>query len=464
MAEYDYDFFVIGAGSGGVRAARMAALYGARVGVAEEYKPGGTCVLRGCIPKKFLVIAGHYADAFREAPSYGWDLDEPGFDWPRLIASKDRELERLSGIYQRNLEKAGAELIPERAELVGPHEILLKSSGRRVSAKYILVAVGGWPNLDPSLPGVEHVITSNEALELPGLPKSIIIAGGGYIAVEFANIFHRLGVETTLIYRGEKILRGFDEDLRDGLMAEMKKAGIRFVLSDVFTRIEKQPDGSLVGHTRKGNALQAEQVMFAIGRSPNTRGLGLEAAGVELDGKGAIRVDEFSRSSVEHIFAVGDVTDRIALTPVAIREGAAVAETLFNDNPTRADHANVPSAVFSTPEIGTVGLTEEAACATYPEVDVYLARFRNLKHTLTGMDEQTLMKMIVEARSGRVLGVHIMGEAAAEMIQFAGIAVKKGLTKADFDATVAVHPSAAEEMVTMKAPARQHRSEKAAAS
>lgn len=457
MAEFDYDFFVIGAGSGGVRAGRIAASYGAKVAVAEEYKAGGTCVLRGCVPKKFLVNAGHFADAFEDAEGYGWSVGEPSFSWPTLIANKDKELERLSAIYARNLRNAGAELIEERAELVGPHEILLKTSQRRVTAKYILIAVGGWPNLDNSLEGIEHVITSNEAFELEALPKSIIVAGGGYIAVEFANIFARLGVKTTLIYRGEKVLRGFDEDMRDGLMIEMEKAGINLVMNEIFTSIKKQADGTLIGHTGGGQALHAEKIMFAIGRNPNTTGLGLEAAGVKIDAKGAIPVDSYSRTNQPHIFAVGDVTDRVALTPVAIREGQAVAETLFNNNPIEPDHHCIPSAVFSTPEIGTVGMTEDAATAAFEEVDVYITNFRSLKLSLTKRNERTIMKMITDAKTDRVLGVHIMGEAAAEMIQFVGIAVKKGLTKADFDATVAVHPTAAEELVTLKTPTRQHR-------
>jgi glutathione reductase (NADPH) len=458
MAEYDYDFFVIGAGSGGVRAGRLAASYGAKVAVAEESKAGGTCVMRGCVPKKFLVYAGQYGDAFEEAAGYGWHFDmPPRFNWGQLIAKKDIELERLSAIYIKNLTAAGAEYIAERAEIVGSHEILLKRSNRKVTAKNILIAVGGWPNVDNSIEGIEHVITSNEALDLPKLPKSIIIAGGGYIALEFASIFNKLGVQVTVIYRGERVLKEFDFDMTEGLRKAMELAGIKTVTNNVFTKIEKLADGTLKGHTKNGEPLIAEQIMFAIGRTPKTFDLGLDKAGVEVAINGAIPVNDYSQTNVPHIYAVGDVTNRINLTPVAIREGAAVAETLFNNNPTMPNHINVASAVFTTPELGTVGMTEAQAIEAYDNVDIYLADFRAMQHAFAGTQTRTIMKLVVNADSNVVLGAHILGPHAGEMIQFVGIAVKHELTKADFDATVAVHPTVAEEMVTMKSPTRQHR-------
>ena len=449
MTHFDYDLFVIGAGSGGVRAARIAASHGAKVAIAEEYRFGGTCVIRGCVPKKLLVYASRFRDDFEDAAGFGWSVGESRFDWPALIANKDKEIARLEGIYRKNLERAGVAIFESRAVLEGPHTVRLLKPHKTVRAKTILVATGGWPNVDAELEGREHVITSNEAFHLKDLPKRVVVAGGGYIAVEFAGIFAGLGAETTLIYRGPKILRGFDEDLRDALMEELPRRGIRIVTDTVFTRIEKTA-GGLVGHVTGGGKLEAEQIMFAIGRSPNTAGLGLDMAGVQLAPGGAIKVDAQSRTNVESIYAVGDVTDRVALTPVAIREGHAFADTHFGKKPWATDYEMIPSAVFSTPELGTVGMTEAEARAAHPEIDIYKARFRPMKGTMSGREERMLMKLVVEAKGGRVLGCHIAGPDAGEMVQMAAIAMRMGATKADFDRTMALHPSAAEELVTMR--------------
>ena len=451
MADYDYDLFTIGAGSGGVRASRMAASYGAKVAVAEEYRVGGTCVIRGCVPKKLFVYASHVHEEIEDAAGYGWTVEGARFDWKTLLANKDREIDRLNGIYIRNLDNSGVEIIEDRAVVKDAHTVHLVNQARDVTARYILIATGATPNVDESLPGLEHTITSNEAFHLDDLPKRIVVAGGGYIAVEFAGIFNGLGVETTLLYRGEEILRGFDDDLRTHLHAEMEKRGIRIITGRVFARIDKTAAG-LDAVLDDGSVIETDAVMFAIGRNPNTRGLGLEGAGVELLKNGAIRVDAWSKTSVDTIYAVGDVTDRANLTPVAIREGAAVAETLFNNNPVAVDHACIPTAVFSTPEIGTVGLSEAAARERCGEVDVYRSTFRAMKHTLSGRDEQSMMKIIVDPATDKVLGVHMIGPASGELIQAIGIAVTMGATKAQFDATIAVHPTAAEELVTMKTP------------
>jgi glutathione reductase (NADPH) len=461
MSDFDYDLFVIGAGSGGVRAARIAAGYGAKVAVAEEYRVGGTCVIRGCVPKKLLVYASRFADEFEDSAGFGWSVEDPIFDWPTLIANKDKEIARLEGAYRRNLEMAGAKIIETRASVRGPNTVHLVGEGRDVTARYILIATGGHPNYDRSLPGIEHVISSNEAFHLEALPKRILIAGGGYIAVEFAGIFNGLGVDTTLIYRGEEILRGFDDDLRAGLHAEMVKRGIKVICGDVFTKIEKT-DGGLIGHTKKGKALEADQIMFAIGRAPNVEGLGLAEAGVSQGWNGHVVVDEYSKTSVDSIYAVGDVTDRVALTPVAIREGHAFAETVFNANPVAVDHDTIPTAVFSTPELGTVGLTEAEARERCRAVDIYKTSFRPMKLTLTQRDEKMMLKLVVDAESGCVLGCHMMGPDSGELIQVLGILVKMGATKAQFDATVAVHPSAAEELVTMREPTHRWVAEEAA--
>jgi glutathione reductase (NADPH) len=452
MAEYDYDLFVIGGGSGGVRAARVTGALGRKVAIAEEYRYGGTCVIRGCVPKKLFVYASHFSEAFEDAAGYGWTVGESSFDWPTLIANKDREIERLEGLYRKGLTSANVTLFDSRAVLVDAHTIELKATGERVTADKILIAVGGYANPHASLPGHELCITSNEAFHLDTLPKAIVIAGGGYIAVEFANIFHGLGVDTTIIYRGKEILGRFDGDMRRGLHAAMEKKGIRILCQDVFAKIEKGDDGRLVAHTKNGEVLEADQVMLALGRDPNTEGLGLEAAGVSVDHKGAITVDDYSRTNVENIYAVGDVTDRVQLTPVAIHEAMCFVETVFKDNPTKPDHELIATAVFSQPEIGTVGLSEEDACKDFEELEVYRAEFRPMKHVLAGRDERTIMKIVVNALDRKVLGVHILGPEAGEMAQLLGITLKAGATKDDFDRTMAVHPTAAEELVTMYNP------------
>jgi glutathione reductase (NADPH) len=448
MLSFDYDLFVIGAGSGGVRAARVAAGHGARVAIAEEYRVGGTCVIRGCVPKKILVYASRFADEFEDAAGFGWSLETPAFDWMSLIAAKDKEISRLEAAYRATLAKYNVELFAERAIVGGANEIRL-ASGRTISAKHILIATGSQPNVDPKLPGICHVITSNEAFHLKELPRRIVIAGGGYIAVEFASIFNGLGSDVTLICRGEKILRGFDEDLRDSLTAAMVKRGIRIITRQLFTRIDKNSTG-LIGHITDGQVLNADTIMFAIGRSPNTAGLGLESAGVKLDGEGAVVVDGNSQTSVPSIYAVGDVTNRVNLTPVAIREGHAFADTVFGNKPWTVDYTTIPTAVFATPEIGTVGFTEHEARTQFGAVDVYKGSFRPMKSIIARRDEQMLMKLVVENASDRVVGVHIIGPDAAEIVQMAAIAVRMDATKADFDQTMALHPSAAEELVTLR--------------
>jgi len=451
LPTYDYDLFVIGAGSGGVRAARLAAMGGARVAVAEEYRVGGTCVVRGCIPKKFMVYASEFSQSFKTARGYGWTVGETSFDWQRFLTAKDIEIARLSGIYVSNLENAGAELIHGRAELVDAHTVRLIAQDRAVTADKVLIATGGWPTLPPGLPGVEHAITSNEAFHLPELPKRILVVGGGYIAVEFAGIFNGLGVETTLLYRGPNILRGFDNDVRAHLAGELERRGITVILGCHHDRLEKT-DAGIVSHLSSGHTVENDVVMFATGRAPNTKGLGLEAAGVAVDEAGAVVVDQFSRSTVPNIWAVGDVTNRINLTPVAIREAAAFVETAFNDNPQAFDHQQVASAVFSQPPIGAVGLTEADARHAGHRLDIYRSVFRPMKVTFYGGEERTLMKLVVDHPSGRVLGCHVVGPDAPEIIQMAAIAIKMGVSKAQWDATCAVHPTAAEELVTMRSP------------
>lgn len=450
MTAYDYDLFVIGAGSGGVRGGRMSAGYGARVGMAEEYRLGGTCVIRGCVPKKLFVYASHYAETFEESQGFGWSgAGKAQFDWATLRDNKDKEIDRLEGIYGNLLDNAGVDIIRSRAVLKDDHTVELLAENRTVTAQRILVATGGWPFI-PDIPGKEHAITSNEAFNLETFPKRAIVVGGGYIAVEFAGIFHGLGVDTTLIYRGPKILRGFDEDLRDGLMEELAKKGLKVVTGTNIAKIDKS-DAGLHAVCDTGNSYDADLVMYATGRVPNSANLGLENAGVKMGPSGEVIVDEYSQTSVDHIYAVGDVTDRMNLTPVAIADGMAFAETVYNNNPIPIDHESVATAVFSQPEIGTVGLTEEQAREKYSDIDIYKSAFRPMKHTLSGSSERMLMKLIVDSKSDKVLGCHVMGEAAGEMAQCLGIAVKMGATKADFDATMAVHPTASEELVTMRA-------------
>ena len=445
---YDYDLFVIGAGSGGVRAARLTALGGKRVGIAEEYRYGGTCVVRGCVPKKFMVYASEFSHIFETARGYGWTVEAPTFDWPTFLEAKDVEIARLSGIYAANLGKAGVDTFHARAVLKDAHTVDMGDKGV-VTAEKILIATGGRPWVPEDLPGIEHAITSEEAFHLPELPKRIMIAGGGYIAVEFAGIFAGLGVETTLVYRGPNILRGFDDDVRAHLAGEIEKRGIKVVLGCQHESIEKT-DAGLVSHLGNGMTLETDQIMFATGRTPHVKGLGLDKAGVELTKDGAIKVDELSKTTADNIWAIGDVTDRMNLTPVAIREAVAFHETVFKDNPQAFDYEAVPTAVFSQPPVGIVGLTESEARKACGQIDVYLTRFRPMKTAFYGDDERTLMKLVVEASTARVVGCHIVGPDAPEMIQLAGIAVKAGLTKAQWDATCAVHPSAAEELVTLR--------------
>jgi glutathione reductase (NADPH) len=449
MSEFDFDLFVIGGGSGGVRAARLAAGLGKKVAIAEEYRFGGTCVIRGCVPKKLFVYASQFNEHFEDALGYGFRVGETSFDWPTLIANKDREIDRLEGLYRHGLENAGAEIIASRAELTGPNSVLIKATGQEVTAVHILIAVGGKPNPHASLPGHELCIHSNEAFHLEELPKAILIAGGGYIAVEFANIFHGLGVDTTLIYRGKEILSRFDMDMRRGLHSAMEEKGIRILCHEVFSKIERGADGRLVAHTNNGKALVADQVMLALGRDPNTDGLGLKAAGVETGQKGEIIVDEYSRTNVESIYAVGDVTNRVELTPVAIHEAMCLIDTLYHDRPTSPDHDLIATAVFSQPEIGTVGLSEDEAANRYDELEIYRAEFRPMKATLSGRKEKTVMKLVVNAEDRKVLGAHILGHDAGELAQILGIVLKAGCTKDDFDRTMAVHPTASEELVTM---------------
>jgi len=448
-----YDLVVIGAGSGGVRAARMAAGYGARVAVIEEFRVGGTCVIRGCVPKKLYVYASRFKDLFEVAPSFGWQVDA-SFDWPTLVANKEKEISRLEKAYVSGLDGAGAEVIRDRAEIVDAHTIRTVKGGRTLTAKYILVATGAHPMI-PDIPGKELGISSNEAFDLKTLPRSILIEGGGYVGVEFATIFAGLGVHTTLIYRGNCVLRGFDEDLRQGLDMGLEARGIKRIYETNVKGLRKDGNDIVVSF---GDGTEAPfgAVMFATGRTPNVHGFGLEKAGVKLRPDGAIEVDKFSKTSVSNIYAVGDVTGRTALTPVAIREGAAVAETLFNDNPIAVDHSLIGTAVFAEPEIGTIGLTE-AEAATHGDIDVYLARFRPMMNTLSDKTDRMMLKLVTLAEDQRVVGVHVMGPGAAEMIQMAAIAIGMKATKADFDRTFAMHPTAGEELVTFKAPSYRYR-------
>jgi glutathione reductase (NADPH) len=452
MAEVD--LFVIGGGSGGVRAARIAAGYGARVMLAEEYRIGGTCVIRGCVPKKLLVYASRFSHEFEDAAGYGWTVSTPSFDWATLIANKDREIARLEAAYTANLTRANVTIVESRAVLEDAHTVRL-ADGERVRAKNILIATGAWPSMGNGIAGIEHVISSNEAFHLTELPQRILIHGGGYIAIEFACIFHGLGAQVTVVCRGENILRGFDDDVRAHLRHEMERRGIKIISKRIVEAVDKVDHGLCVELSDR-EEIVVDKVMFATGRRPNVRGIGLEAAGVGLNDKGAIAVDEFSRSSVPHIYAVGDVTDRLALTPVAIREGHAFADTVFGGKSIKVDHTNVASAVFSEPEIGVIGLTETQARERFHKVDIYKTVFRPIKTVFLGSEARTLMKLVVDGASDRVVGCHIVGPDAAEMIQMLGIAVKLGATKADFDATMAVHPTGAEELVTMHTVTRSH--------
>jgi len=448
LANYDYDLFVIGAGSGGVRAARLAAMSGAKVAVAEEHRVGGTCVIRGCVPKKFMVYASEFAHYAHTAEGYGWSASQATFDWPKFLEAKDREIARLSGIYVTNLSNAGAEIVHGKARLIDAHTVEIAGKAT-VTAGKILIATGGRPWKPDGFEGAEHIITSEEAFHLPQLPRKIMIAGGGYIAVEFAGIFNGLGVDTTLVYRGANILRGFDDNIRAHVTDEMKKRGVKIVLGCQHERIEKTATG-FISHMSSGSAIETDLVMFATGRRPYVEGLGLEAAGVKLNEAGAVAVDKFSKTNVDNIWAVGDVTDRINLTPVAIREGAAFAQTEFYDNPTTFDHDMVASAVFSQPPVGSVGLSEADARHQHGKLDIYLSRFRPMKTTFYGGDERCMIKLVVEAESQKVVGCHVVGPDAPEIIQMAAIAMKMGVTKQQWDSTCAVHPTLAEELVTMR--------------
>jgi glutathione reductase (NADPH) len=449
MAGNEVDLFVIGAGSGGVRAARIAASYGARVMIAEEYRVGGTCVIRGCVPKKLLVYASRFAEEFEDAAGYGWTVPEATFHWPLLIANKDREIARLEAAYVATLERNNVALVKSRAVIEDTHTVRLLSNGARVRAETILIATGAAPYHGAKIAGLEHVVSSNEAFHLSQLPKRVLIQGGGYIAVEFAGIFAGLGSQVTLVYRGENILRGFDDDVREHLRREMEKRGIKIITRQTVAAIEKVDHGYDV-ELSDNEQVMVDLVMFATGRKPNVQGLGLEDTAIKLGETGGIAVDEYSKTTVPNIYAVGDVTNRVNLTPVAIREGHAFADTVYGGKPTAVDHSNVPTAVFSEPEVGVIGLTEAQARAKLDKLDVYKTAFRPMKATLSGRDTRSFMKLLVDGVTDRVVGCHIVGPDAGELIQVIGIAVKMGATKADFDATMAVHPTAAEELVTLR--------------
>jgi glutathione reductase (NADPH) len=453
MTQYDYDLFVIGGGSGGVRASRMAALAGAKVALAEEWRMGGTCVIRGCIPKKLLVYASQFSENVKDAAGYGWDFGEPRFDWPTLIANKDKEIARLEGLYTTNVEKAGVTIYQDRAVFEDEHTLLLLNAGKRVTAEKILIATGNRPTREMGtshvIPGGDLCITSDEAFHLEKLPQRILIAGGGYIALEFAHIFHGLGSHVSLVYRGDKVLRGFDDDMRDALADSMTQRGLDVLLGCEFTKVEKRGN-CLHAETNKGDVIECDQILLAIGRMPNTLALHVEKAGVELGKRGEVTVDDYSRTSAAHIYAVGDVTDRVQLTPVAIHEAMCFVETAFKNNPLRPDHMHVPSAVFTTPELACVGLSEQKALLMDHSIDVYKSTFKPLLHTLGGRPVRTHMKLIVDSKTDKVLGCHIFGDHASEIIQVVAVCLKMGATKTDFDGTMALHPTAAEELVTMR--------------
>ncbi|MGE0733775.1 MAG: glutathione-disulfide reductase [Alphaproteobacteria bacterium] len=448
MAKYDFDFFVIGAGSGGTRASRIAAGHGARVGIAEDRYFGGTCVNVGCVPKKLLVYAAHFAEDFEDAKGFGWTVGPRSHSWHTLIANKNAEISRLNGIYERLIGGAGAKIFKARATIKDSHT--LDVGGQTVTADRILVATGGWPMV-PDFPGKEHIVTSNEAFFLDAMPKRAVVVGGGYIAVEFAGIFHGLGAHVTQLYRGDLFMRGFDDDARTTLAEEMRKKGIDLRFKSDIAAIEKSTDGMLV-RLQDGSTLSADLVMYATGRAPMTKNLGLEKVGVKLDEKGAIVVDADWQTNVPNIFAIGDVTDRLNLTPVAIAEGHALADRLFGPTGRKVGYEYVPTCVFSQPPLGTVGLTETAARSKYGQVDVFRATFRAMKHTLSGRDEKTMMKLVVDRESNRVVGLHMVGADAGEIVQGFAVAMKAGATKADFDSTIGIHPTSAEEFVTMRTP------------
>jgi glutathione reductase (NADPH) len=455
MADAEVDLFVMGAGSGGVRAARIAAEHGAKVMIAEEFRIGGTCVIRGCIPKKLFVYASRFRDEFEDAEGFGWKIEKTSFDWPALVAAKEKEITRLSGIYRTNMTRVGVDIVEEHAVLDDARTVRLTKSDRRVRARCILIATGGGPVLQPKIPGSEYAISSNEIFDLPVFPQRLLIVGGGYIAVEFASIFARLGAKVTHVFRADNVLRGFDDDLRSNVAIALRDARIDLRAGILPERIEKSDKGLDV-HLSDGSCVEADQVLVATGRRPNTKDIGIDKAGVELNKKGAVIVDSYSKTNVDNIYAVGDVTDRINLTPVAVREGHAFADTIFGDRPTAVSHINVPSAVFTTPEIGTVGLSEQEARKIFDIVDIYLAQFRPLKATLSGREEKVMMKIVVDGTTDQVLGVHVLGHDAGEMAQLVAIPVRMGCKKVDFDATMALHPTAAEELVTMRTRAARY--------
>ena len=449
MSEFDYDLFVIGAGSGGVRASRVAAAHGAKVAVAEEFRVGGTCVIRGCVPKKLLIYGAHFAEDLKDARRFGWDVPECGFEWTTLRDNVLADVDRLEGLYGNTLSSHKVEVIRERATITGPHSVRI-ANGREITAKVILVATGAWPVV-PDVEGAEHGITSNEIFHLPECPSRIVIVGGGYIANEFAGIFNEFGCDVHIVNRGDRLLRSYDEAVRDRLLQISTMKGIKFRFNTHFEYIKPCDEGGYFVKLSDCDEEKADLVMFAVGRIPNTEGLGLENAGVELGEGGEIKVDRFSKTNVDHIYAVGDVTDRVQLTPVAIREGQAFADTVFGGGePVAVDHSCVPSAVFSHPPIAAVGMTEGEAKNQLGSVKVYLSDFRPMKNVLAGRNERSLMKMVCDGDSGRIVGIHMIAPEAPEMMQAAAIAVKAGLTKADFDSTVAIHPTMAEELVLMR--------------
>ncbi len=448
MGKYDYNLFVIGAGSGGVRAARMSASYGARVGIAEDRYLGGTCVNVGCVPKKLLVYASHVSEEIHNAKGFGWDIDHISYDWSKLIKNKNTEIQRLNGIYKNLLENTGVDIINGRATIIDAHTVEIGTM--KYSAEKILIATGGWPSV-PDIPGKKYIISSNEAFFLESLPKKIIIVGGGYIAVEFAGIFNGLGVETTLIHRGSLFLRGFDQDLRSMLAEEMQKKGIKIIFNVNIKKIDKA-DKQLVASFEDGTQLEADQIMYATGRKPMTENLGLENVGIEINKKNAIKINDDYQTNIPSIYAIGDVTDRINLTPVALAEGMALAKRFFANEKKVVNYSNIPTCVFSQPSLGTVGLTEEQARKKYADIDIYKSRFTPMKYSLSDNNEKTMMKMIVEKKTNRVIGVHMIGPDAGEIIQGIGIAMKAGASKHDFDSTIGIHPTAAEEFVSMREP------------
>lgn len=453
MSEFEYDLFIIGAGSGGVRAARMSASLGARVAVAEDRYLGGTCVNVGCVPKKLFVYASHFSEDFENARSFGWDIKETGFDWSTLVKNKNTEIKRLNDVYQRILDNSGAKTIHGRAKIVDEHTVEVE--GQHITAERILIVTGGWPSV-PDIPGKEHIISSNEAFFLDSLPEKIIIVGGGYIAVEFAGIFHGLGVDITLLYRGPLFLRGFDQDVREALADEMQKKGIKIKFNSNIAEIEKteKNDNELIATLEDGEQLQAGQVMYATGRKPMTENLGLETVGIELDKNNAIKINEEYQTNVPSIYAIGDVTNRVNLTPVALAEGMVLAKRFYANEDKDVDYSNIPTCVFSQPNIGTVGLTEEEAREKFDEIEIYKSSFKPMKLSLSDSDEKTLMKIIVDKKTDLVVGVHMLGPDAGEIIQGIGIAIKAGATKKVFDSTIGIHPTAAEEFVTMREPVK----------